>query len=146
MTGAGGTRLSPRLRAILDALPLRAGMHVLEVGCGPGALARAIVHRIGDGHVLAIDRSARAIQQAVAACRAEIAEGRLTLRRAAIEDFVPEAGEGPFDCVIAVRVGALDGRHPAAGRRALGRIADVLAPDGRLFIDGGHPLREIPLG
>ena len=34
------TRLSPRLLTILDALPLRAGARVLEIGCGPGALAR----------------------------------------------------------------------------------------------------------
>ncbi|MER8437086.1 class I SAM-dependent methyltransferase [Mesorhizobium sp. M1312] len=34
-------------------------MRVLEIGCGPGAAAREIARRIGDGHVLAIDRSAR---------------------------------------------------------------------------------------
>ena len=38
-------RLSPRLQEVLDALPLRPGLRVLEVGCGPGALARAIAAR-----------------------------------------------------------------------------------------------------
>jgi cyclopropane fatty-acyl-phospholipid synthase-like methyltransferase len=31
--------LSPRLTAIVNALPLKAGMRVLEIGCGPGATA-----------------------------------------------------------------------------------------------------------
>jgi hypothetical protein len=41
--------------------------------------------------------------------------------------------------------GARTGRHPEAGRRALERIAAALAPSGRLFVDGGDPLREILL-
>lgn len=118
---------------------------MIEIGCGPGAAARAIARRIGDGHVLGIDRSARAIAQARSACAAEIAAGLLSLRDVAVEDFTLAPGEAPYDLALAVRVGALDGRHPAAGRLALPRIAAALAPDGRLFIDGGWPLREIPL-
>ncbi len=139
------TRLSDRLAEIADALPLRPGLRVLEIGCGPGALARELVRRIGDGHVLAIDRSATAIRQAAAASRAEIEAGRLGLRRVAVEEFELEPGEAPFDLAVAVRVGALDGRHPRAGAQARGRIAAALAPGGRLFVDGGHPLRELPL-
>ncbi|WP_129790696.1 cyclopropane-fatty-acyl-phospholipid synthase family protein [Sphingosinicella sp. CPCC 101087] len=137
--------LSPRLAAIVDALPLRPGLRVLEIGCGPGAAARAVSSRIGDGHVLGIDRSARAIAQAVAASAQELAAGRLSFRHVAAEDFQLEAGEAPFDIALAVRVGAFDGRHPRAGRQAVPRIAAALAPAGRLFIDGGDPLREIRL-
>ena len=137
--------LSSRLLEVVDALPLRRGMRVLEIGCGPGAAAREVASRIGDGHILAIDRSATAIAQAGAACRAEIVAGTLSLRLVAVEDFVLEPGEGPFDLAFAVRVGALDGRYPEAGRKALARIAAALTPAGRLFIDGGDPLREVPL-
>jgi SAM-dependent methyltransferase len=137
--------LSPRLAAIVDALPLRDGLRVLEIGCGPGAAARAVAERIGDGHILAIDRSAKAIAQAQEASAELIAAGRLSLRCVAAEDFVLEAGEAPFDIAFAVRVGALDGRHPAAGALALKRIAVALAPGGRLFIDGGSPLKELRL-
>jgi hypothetical protein len=42
--------LSRRLTAIVDALPLRPGIRVLEIGCGSGATARAVANRIGDGH------------------------------------------------------------------------------------------------
>ncbi|MFC6491239.1 SAM-dependent methyltransferase, partial [Nitratireductor sp. GCM10026969] len=111
------TDLSPRLLAIVDALPLREGMRVLEIGCGPGTMAREIARRIGDGHVLAIDRSAKAIIQARTASKAEIASGRLTLREVAAEDLELSAGDTPYDIAVAVRVGALDGRDPEAGRR-----------------------------
>ena len=121
-------------------------MRVLEVGCGPGAAAREVARRLGStGHVLAIDRSARAIQQARKACRAEIEAGLLTVRQRAVEEFEPEPGDEPFDLAFAVRVGALDGRYPELGRIALERIARALTPHAQLFIDGGDPLREIEL-
>jgi len=138
-------RLSSRLAAIVNALPLEPGLRVLEIGCGPGAAARAVARRIGDGHILAIDRSARAIEQARAASRDEIAAGRMSVRQVAIEDFVPEPGDAPFDLAFAVRVGALDGRHPELEMRAHRSIARALVPNGRLFIDGGDPLREVLL-
>lgn len=138
-------QLSARLAAIVDALPLRPGIRVLEIGCGPGAAARAVANRIGDGHVLAIDRSAKAIQQARAASANEIAAGRLSFRRVAVEEFDLEPGESPFDLAFAIRVGALDGRHPELQQRAQQRIARALVPGGRLFIDGADPLREIAL-
>jgi SAM-dependent methyltransferase len=137
------TNLSPRLKAIVDALPLEAGMRVLEIGCGPGAAAREIARRIGPGHVLAVDRSDRAIVQALTSSQAEVAAGTLSFRCVAFEDFELEPDEAPYDLALAVRVGALDGRHPAAGDRALRRIKAALTPSGRLFIDGGDPLREV---
>ncbi|HEX8360216.1 MAG TPA: class I SAM-dependent methyltransferase [Longimicrobium sp.] len=135
--------LSARLAEIVEALPLRPGMRVLEIGCGPGAAARAVASRIGDGHVLAIDRSARTIRQITAASAGEIAAGRLSVRQVAVEDFELLPGEAPFDIAFAIRVGALDGRHPELQRRAHQSIARGLVPGGRLFIDGGNPLREI---
>lgn len=128
--------LSRRLRIVLEVLPLAPGMRILEVGCGPGALARAMAARIGDGHVLGIDRSERAIAQAVMGSTDEIAAGRLSFRAVTAEEFVLAPGEARYDLVVAVRVGALDGRHPEAGARALPRLRAALAPGGRIFIDG----------
>ena len=138
-------RLSPRLMKILSALPLKPGMRVLEIGCGPGALAREIARRVGHGHVLAIDRSPKAIALAGAASRAEIAAGSISLRRVAIEEFDLQPGERPYDIALAIRVGALDGRHPELETQALRKLAAALTPKGRLFIDGGDPLREVRL-
>lgn len=72
-------------------------------------------------------------------------QGRLVPRCVSAEELELEPGEAPYDLCFAVRVGALDGRHPAAGEVALRRIAAVLVPGGRLFVDGGDPLREVPL-
>ena len=137
--------LSPRLAAVVDALPLARGLRVVELGCGPGAAARAIAERLADGVVLAVDRSPRAVAQARTAGAALIAAGRLEVRQAAAEDLVLLAGEEPYDLALAVRVGALDGRHPEQGEQVLRRLAAVLRPGGRLLVDGGDPLREVPV-
>lgn len=137
--------LSPRLAAVVAALPLRPGIRVLEIGGAPGAAAKVVARRIGDGHVLVIDRSAAGVAQIERNAAAEIADGRLSVRQIAAEDFELSASERPFDLAFAIRVGALDGRHPRAGEAALRRIAAALTPEGRLFIDGGDPLRELPL-
>jgi cyclopropane fatty-acyl-phospholipid synthase-like methyltransferase len=137
--------LSSRLAAIVEALPVRPDSRVLEIGCGSGAAARAVADRLVGGHVLAIDRSGKAVAQATAAGAAHIAAGRLRTRHVAAEDFVLQPGDEPFDLVLAVRVGALDGRHPALGQRVMQRIAAATTPGARLFVDGGHPLRELPI-
>jgi 2-polyprenyl-3-methyl-5-hydroxy-6-metoxy-1,4-benzoquinol methylase len=137
--------LSPRLVSIVEALPLEQDSRVLEIGCGPGAAARAVAARLGTGHILAIDRSASAITQARRTAKEEIAAGRMSVRNVAIEDFVLRAGEEPYGIVFAIRVGALDGRHPEAGEQALRAIASATTPDARLFINGGDPLRELSI-
>ncbi|GAB2615997.1 class I SAM-dependent methyltransferase [Pseudactinotalea suaedae] len=126
-------QLSPRLAAVADALPLRPGMRVLEIGSGPGALARELVRR--GCEVVAIDRSERA--HAIASR----AGGGPDFRHTAIEDLVLADGEAPFALVVAVRVGALDGRHDAGP--ALDRIAAALAPDGRVFVERAGAVIEI---
>jgi SAM-dependent methyltransferase len=136
-------RLSPRLAAIVDALPVQPHSRVLEIGCGPGAAARVVAARLTTGHILAVDRSATAIAQAEAAAAEEIRSGRMSVRQVAAEDLVLRPDEEPYDIVYAVRVGALDGRHPEAGQRALRRIAMATKAGARLFIDGGDPLREL---
>lgn len=95
--------------------------------------------------MLAIDRSAKAIAQAEAGSKTELESGRLSFRCVSAEELVLQPGEEPFDLAFAVRVGTLDGRHPERGRVALRKIAAALTLQGRLFIDGGDPLREIAL-
>ena len=101
-----GERLSDRLAAVVDALPLRPGMRVLEIGGAPGAAAKAVAQRIGNGHVLVIDRSAKGVALTEQNAAAEIAAGLRSVRHVAAEDFKLLAGEPPFDLAFAIRVGA----------------------------------------
>jgi cyclopropane fatty-acyl-phospholipid synthase-like methyltransferase len=136
--------LSDRLRAVVDALPLQSGMRVIEIGCGPGAAAREVAHRVGpSGHVLAVDRSHRAIEQVVRGSTELMSSGRLSVRVSAVERFALEDGERPYDLAFAVRVGAFDGRHSHLYGDAVRCVWAALALDGRFFVDGGDPLREL---
>lgn len=138
-------RPSKRIADFVAALPLRPGMRVLEIGCGPGVAARLVLARMPDLYVVAIDRSARALSLARAGSRSELASGRLAFRQTAVERLVLEVGEAPFDLAFAMRVGSLDGRHPEAMAAAHDAIAAALSRRGRLFIDGGNPLKELKL-
>lgn len=138
-------QLSSRLKEIVDALPLRPGIRVLEIGCGPGAAARAIVNAIEGCYVLAIDRSEKAILQARQNSASELASGRLEFRICAVEEFELQSMDEHFDLAFAVRVGALDGRHPELEKMALVNIRKALKTEGKLFLDGGNPLKEVSI-
>lgn len=112
-------KLSKRLQELVDALPLKEGMRVLEIGCGSGASAREIAKRVPSGSVLGIDRSSKAIRQAIENNKTEIASGVLSFRTESIENFELHEGEEQFDLAFAVRVGALHGRHPEIERQAI---------------------------
>lgn len=127
--------ISPRIANYVDALPLRPEMRVLEIGCGPGVAARLISRLLTTGKIIAIDRSSTAIALAISGSTAEIATGKLEFRQAAVEDFQPAPSGEFFDLAFAMRVGALDGRHPELEARALAAIKAALKPDGLLLID-----------
>ncbi|HEY6683225.1 MAG TPA: hypothetical protein VI030_09635 [Propionibacteriaceae bacterium] len=88
------------------------------------------------------DRSPNGVAQVERLAAAEIAAGRMSVRRVAAEEFELAPGEAAYDLAFAIRVGALDGRHPRAGEQARRRISAELVPGGRLLIDGGNPLRD----
>lgn len=120
-------------------------MRVLELGCGPGVAAREVARRIGNGFVLAIDRSERAIEIARRGSAKEIAAGSLAFRCTTAEDLTLSVGEAQFDLAFAMRVGAFDGRYPEDGMKAMRRLRDVMAPHGRFFVDTAEPLQEVRL-
>jgi len=129
-------KISTRLLDNVNLLPLSEGMRILEIGCGPGTAVREIANRFNNIHILAIDRSDKAIELARKSSQKEISSGKLSFQQIAIEDFEIKDGDEKFDLVFAIRVGALDGRHPEEGKLAQRNINNALKPDGKLFIDG----------
>lgn len=138
--------LSPRLRAVVDALPLRPGLRVLEIGGAPGSAARAIAERVApDGHILVLDRSQAGIERTRRVCADEIDAARMSTLCAPVENFRLPAGDPGYDLAFACRVGALDGRHPQLTAGALGCLRAALRAGGQLFLDTGEPMRCVDL-
>src|SRR3979490_2386414 len=52
--GRYSTQLSPQLA---DYAGVRSGQRVIDVGCGPGALTKELVDRVGPTNVFAVDPS-----------------------------------------------------------------------------------------
>jgi ubiquinone/menaquinone biosynthesis C-methylase UbiE len=118
--------VSERLRAAVDALDLKSGEHVLEIGCGHG-VAVSFVCEAG-AHVVAVDRSPKMIQAASERNRRWVDAGAAEFVEAELEDL--DLGDRRFDVVFAARVGLIH-REPERGRALLARW---LKPDGRMHV------------
>ena len=112
---------------LVEALDLAPGNRVLDVGCGPGRHSLALARHGMD--VVGIDLS----DDFVALARDAAAAERLPVRFE-VEDVRELAVETGFDAVVCLcqgGFGLLGGRDE---RRAFERIADAVAPGGRLAL------------
>ena len=115
---------------LLDRLQLRPGMHVLDVGCGPGNLTAHIASLVGPGgSVVGIDPSAERIRLALANHADRL---NLSFEEGVAEDL-SRFGSARFDAVFVNSTLHWVPDQPAA-LREFGR---VLRPGGRLGISGG---------
>lgn len=116
-------------RAAIDALDLRPGESVLEIGCGPGTGLRLALRRVGrGGFVAGVDRSPTAAHFAAHAVHRAFFRGQAVAMRADSADLPFRAAL--FDKAFAVNTFQF-WPDPA---RALREIERVLAPGGRLVI------------
>jgi SAM-dependent methyltransferase len=108
-------RYSPGLAAaLLEAGGVAAGQRALDVGCGPGALTRALAAALGADHVAAVDPSPTFVE----ACRARVPGA--DVRQAAAE-ALPFKDAG-FDVVLSQLVVNFLTDAPA-GVREMRRVA-----------------------
>ena len=87
--GRYASGLAPKLA---DAAGVRGGMRVLDVGCGPGALAIELSARVGEGNVAAIDPAV----EFSAACRARLPGADV---REGVAESLPW-DDGTFDAAL----------------------------------------------
>ena len=112
----------PLATQFADAAEVGAGLTVLDVGCGPGALTSELVTRLGVRSVMACDPSAPFVQE----CAAR--HPGVDVRRGPAEQ-IPFA-DGSFDVVLAQLVLHFVG-HPT---QALIEMQRVLRPGGRAAV------------
>ena len=110
--GRYGPALAVELIGLADVAP---GMRALDVGCGPGALTRALAERVGaGGAVAAVDPS----EGFAAACRARVPEADV---RVAAAEALPFP-DGSFDAVLSQLVVNFMA-DAEAGVREMARVA-----------------------
>jgi len=78
---------------LIDAAEIRPGQRVLDVGCGPGPLTRALTDRAGPGNVAAIDPSPEFVE----ACRARVPDADV---RVGVAEQLPFSS-ATFDATLA---------------------------------------------
>jgi ubiquinone/menaquinone biosynthesis C-methylase UbiE len=108
-----GRYVPPLAAALADAAGVRAGMRVLDVGCGPGGLTHELAARVGADHVAAIDPSAP-----FAAANRERHPGA-DVREGAAEDLPFD--DDRFDAALSSLVIAFM-RDADAGAREMARV------------------------
>jgi ubiquinone/menaquinone biosynthesis C-methylase UbiE len=115
-------------RAAVDLLDVQPDDDVLEIGYGPGTALAMLAARAPHGTIAGVDLSARMLRQATRRNRRLVAEGRLSLYRAAAEST-------PFDDASFDRIIAVNNFHIWPDRAAaLAEILRVLRPGGQLLL------------
>ena len=92
-----GRALAPATRMIFAAAGIRAGMRVLDLGCGIGDVAFVAADLVGpEGYVIGVDRSPDALGRA----RLRAEQRGLTQVEFAEGDIHDPAPGGPFDAIV----------------------------------------------
>ena len=116
--------------AMLGLIGEVAGQDVLDVGCGPGFYAAAMVAR--GARVTGIDGSAEMVRMA----ERDVGEGGRFIQHD-VEQPLPLA-DASFDLAVM----ALVYHHVHARQQLLAELRRVLRPGGRLLVSTTHPMSE----
>jgi SAM-dependent methyltransferase len=122
-------RAAERLVWAVDALDVRPGDRLLEVGCGHGVAVSLVCERLDGGSILGLDRSARMIAAAARRNAGHVAAGRASFQVAELHEA--DLGDTRFDVVFAIHVPVLLRGEPG---RELAVVAAHLVPGGRFVL------------
>jgi ubiquinone/menaquinone biosynthesis C-methylase UbiE len=119
----------PRLLWAVERLSVEPDDHLLEIGCGGGVAISLICEQLGEGRILAIDRSPVMVDRATKRNEQHVASGKAAIQLAELEDL--ELPEGSFTKIFAVNVNLFWVRSPATELEIARRL---LRPGGALFL------------
>jgi ubiquinone/menaquinone biosynthesis C-methylase UbiE len=88
-----------------------------------------VCERLGDGSIVAVDRSPKMIAMATKRNAEQVAAGKASFQTASLHEA--ELGDAKFDKVFAIHVAAFVRGQP---ERELGIVKDLLADGGRLYL------------
>lgn len=109
---------------LLDDAGIGAGMRVLDVGCGPGAVSLMLARRVGDrGHVFGVDQNPQMLELARKKAH-DSACPNVTFIEGGFDGAFPE--RGTLDAVVGRRVLMY---QPDASR-AVAQLIDAIRPGG----------------
>jgi len=114
-----------RIRLAVELVDPRPGEQILEIGCGPGVAAALVAEQLTSGHLVAIDRSAVAIDRATR--RTAGWPERVSFLETTLADYVPDRA---FDKVFAVNVNVF---WTGPAEREASVVAACLRPGGLFF-------------
>jgi trans-aconitate 2-methyltransferase len=115
-------------RLVVDRIPLDGHERAIDAGCGTGRVTRLLAERLPRGSVLAVDRSARMVEEATRQL-ADLGE-RVTVHRG---DLLALEVDEPADLVLSTATFHWILDHG----RLFARLHDALRPGGRLVAQCG---------
>lgn len=123
-----------RIAWAVDLLDVGPDDRILEFGCGPGVAVSLVCERLQAGRIVAIDRSATAIERARARNAEHVAEGRVVFEQVDLAGYRGEAEQ--FDKAFAVNVNVF---WTSAAEPECRLLTRVLRPGGVLRLVYGGP-------
>lgn len=120
----------------------RGAQRILELGCGPGYLAEAILEELPFAAYTLLDFSAPFLAMA----RRRV--GSFPFTEFVLADFLDAAwaeGLGTFDAIVTMQA-VHELRHKRRAPTLYAQVREVLAPGGELIVCDGEPQGDRPLG
>jgi trans-aconitate 2-methyltransferase len=109
---------------VLERLQLRGDETVLDAGCGSGRITQALIERLPDGHVIALDASQSMV---------DVARERLPDADVRRVDLLELELDEPIDAILSTATFHLIADH----ERLFARLRAALKPGGRLVAQCG---------